>query len=99
MKIPPVFLKLLQIHQTDIFIFDNNARKHLYFFEVVKYADGGSGKWGENIGFCKESFFIHPPVPEKSKYLSASGRVPPAGKLMEGARVGTIIFFYMKVTK
>jgi len=31
MKIPSVFFNLLQSHQTAIFVFDNNAREHLYF--------------------------------------------------------------------
>jgi hypothetical protein len=30
----------------------------------------GSGETRENMDVCKESFFIHPPAPEKSNYLS-----------------------------
>jgi hypothetical protein len=54
-----------------IFLFLTIMRENtIFFIEVVKCADDGSRKSGENIGFCKESFFTHPPVPEKSKYLS-----------------------------
>ena len=40
------------------------------FIEVGNVADGGGGKTGKNMSVCKETYFIHPPVPEKSNYLS-----------------------------
>ena len=73
---------MLKSHQTDIFIFDNNARKHLYFLLKlfsVQTAEAvcltkprrRQGKRVKIWDSVKILFFIHKPVPEKSKYLSA----------------------------
>jgi hypothetical protein len=43
----------------------------IFFIKVIQREDDGSGKPGQNMGVCKEYFFIYPPAPEKLNYLSA----------------------------
>jgi hypothetical protein len=44
----------------------------MFSLDVSQRPVGGSGKNGEKMGVCKESFFIHSAAPEKSNYLSVN---------------------------
>jgi hypothetical protein len=61
----------------------------IFLIKVVQRKDGGIGKTGENMGVCKEYFFIHPPVPEKSNYLSAFVIVKSSTQFRKLAVVGS----------